>query len=76
MLVTAHRRDNFGEPLARICRALRKLLASFADIEILWPVHPNPSVRASVLSLLQHQARIHLCEPLAYGSLVTALQPG
>ena len=74
VLVTAHRRDSFGEPLRRICRAVAELHSRHPDIQFLWPVHPNPSVRPVVESLLGQLPRVKLCEPLAYGSFVSALK--
>jgi len=52
ILVTAHRRDSFGEPIRQICQAVHDLCEQFADIEVLWPVHPNPMVRPVVESIL------------------------
>ncbi len=74
VLVTAHRRDSFGEPLRHICHALAALAHRFADVEFLWPVHPNPAVRAVVDELLCDRTGIRLCEPLDYGSFVSALK--
>jgi UDP-N-acetylglucosamine 2-epimerase (non-hydrolysing) len=74
VLITAHRRDSFGEPLRRICRAIAELHARFDDVEFLWPVHPNPSVRPVVEELMSGFARVYLCRPLAYGSFVSAMK--
>jgi UDP-N-acetylglucosamine 2-epimerase (non-hydrolysing) len=74
VLVTAHRRDSFGEPIRHICNAVLTLRDNFPDLEFLWPVHPNPSVRPIVQGLVGGQSGIHLCEPLAYGSFVSALR--
>jgi UDP-N-acetylglucosamine 2-epimerase (non-hydrolysing) len=74
ILVTAHRRDSFGQPIRHICRAIATLSERYPDVEFLWPVHPNPSVKPVVESLVGGLARVHLCEPLAYGSFVSALQ--
>src|SRR2546430_16467582 len=46
--VTAHRRENFGEPLFRICRALRTIVDDHPDVQIVFPGHPNPNVRSVV----------------------------
>jgi UDP-N-acetylglucosamine 2-epimerase (non-hydrolysing) len=73
ILVTAHRRDCFGEPLRQICDAIRQLADRQADVEFLWPVHPNPAVKPVVEELLQRQPRVRLCGPLAYGSFVSAM---
>jgi UDP-N-acetylglucosamine 2-epimerase (non-hydrolysing) len=74
VLVTAHRRDSFGEPLRRICRAVQDLHDRFVDVEFLWPVHPNPSVRPVVEGLMTAFPRVHLCRPLAYGPFVSAMK--
>jgi UDP-N-acetylglucosamine 2-epimerase (non-hydrolysing) len=74
VLVTAHRRENFGARLEEICRALRALVAANPDIEILYPVHPNPRVQATVYSLLDGCERITLSEPLAYATFVGAMK--
>lgn len=66
LLVTAHRRENFGAPLERICSALRELATTREDIEIVYPVHPNPNVRGPVWKRLGAVSRIHLLPPLEY----------
>jgi UDP-N-acetylglucosamine 2-epimerase (non-hydrolysing) len=74
ILVTAHRRDSFGEPIRQICRAIALLHERFADVEFLWPVHPNPAIRPIVEAMLSRRPRIRLAPPLAYGSFVSALK--
>ncbi|MGC8855296.1 MAG: non-hydrolyzing UDP-N-acetylglucosamine 2-epimerase [Anaerolineae bacterium] len=69
ILVTAHRRENFGRPLEQICRALKKLAAR-GDVEIVYPVHLNPNVREPVYRLLQGIAHITLLPPLDYLPLI------
>lgn len=66
VLVTAHRRESFGEPLGAVCRGLRKIADDNADALIVYPVHLNPRVRAPVNRLLSGHPRIRLLEPLAY----------
>jgi UDP-N-acetylglucosamine 2-epimerase (non-hydrolysing) len=73
VLVTAHRRDSFGEPLRRVCRAVAELHDRHRDIEVLWPVHPNPAVGPVVREVLGGRPRVRLCEPLGYGPFVAAL---
>ena len=70
VLVTAHRRENFGEPFRAVCRAIRTLADRYADIEVLYPVHPNPNVSAVAHELLDGHPRIRLCEPLDYAPFV------
>ncbi|HTN60542.1 MAG TPA: UDP-N-acetylglucosamine 2-epimerase (non-hydrolyzing) [Devosia sp.] len=65
ILVTGHRRENFDAGIERICTALRTL-ASRGDVEIIYPVHPNPNVRTPVHAALDHIAGIHLTEPQDY----------
>jgi len=66
LLVTSHRRENLGDGLAGICGALVELSKAFDDVEIVFPVHPNPQVRASAEKLLSGRPRIHLLPPLEY----------
>jgi UDP-N-acetylglucosamine 2-epimerase (non-hydrolysing) len=74
VLVTLHRRENFGEVLHGVCQALRELARSNADIHIVFPVHPNPAVRDTVYASLNDVANLHLCEPLAYGVFATLMR--
>lgn len=69
ILVTAHRRENFGEPLEDICRALKEL-AERGDAEIVYPVHLNPNVQEPVNRLLKNVKHITLLPPLDYLPLV------
>lgn len=64
ILVTAHRRENLGEPLQNICRALLRLTENNPDIEVVYPVHPNPAVRKTVQEILDGKERITLLEPM------------
>ena len=74
VLVTAHRRESFGEPIAEVFRALRELADAFEDIEIVYPVHPNPNVTVPAREILGGHPRIHLTEPVDYLDLVGALE--
>lgn len=69
ILVTAHRRENFGQPIENICRALREL-AGRDDVEIIYPVHLNPNVQESVNRILKGVDHITLLPPLDYLPLV------
>jgi UDP-N-acetylglucosamine 2-epimerase (non-hydrolysing) len=69
ILVTAHRRENFGQPLADICEALKQLAAR-GDVEIVYPVHLNPNVQEPVHRLLEGVQHITLLPPLDYLPLV------
>lgn len=69
LLVTAHRRENFGAPFERICGALKELAAR-GDVEIVYPVHLNPNVQEPVQRLLANVAHITLLPPMDYLPLV------
>ncbi|MHC5062610.1 MAG: non-hydrolyzing UDP-N-acetylglucosamine 2-epimerase [Planctomycetota bacterium] len=73
ILVTAHRRESIGAGLEGICQGLRRLAAR-EDLEILFPVHPNPKVREQVHTKLEGQSRIRLLDPLSYPDFVAAMQ--
>jgi UDP-N-acetylglucosamine 2-epimerase (non-hydrolysing) len=66
ILVTGHRRENFGEGFERICQALAETAVLFPHIDIVYPVHLNPHVQQPVKSLLGHIPNIHLIEPVDY----------
>jgi UDP-N-acetylglucosamine 2-epimerase (non-hydrolysing) len=71
VLVTAHRRENFGQPLERICRALARIADTFpGDVHVVYPVHPNPNVRRPVERLLGNHPGVTLTGPLDYLALV------
>ena len=65
ILVTAHRRESFGEPFERICSALAKI-AQRPDVQIVYPVHPNPNVQAVTAKYLRSQPNMVLLNPLPY----------
>ncbi len=65
VLVTGHRRESFGGGLAEMCEALNQLAAR-EEIEIVWPVHPNPNVVATVRERLSRRSNIHLTAPMEY----------
>lgn len=62
--MTAHRRENLGEPLRNICRAVRRLTEEFADVEVVYAVHKNPAVQDVAREILGGHERIHLTDPL------------
>jgi UDP-N-acetylglucosamine 2-epimerase (non-hydrolysing) len=68
ILVTGHRRESFGRPFGRICRALKEIARE--DVEIIYPVHLNPNVRSAVYPILGGVRNIHLTEPVDYPSLI------
>ena len=65
IVVTAHRRESFGEGFIRICEAVAEL-ATRPDVQIVWPVHPNPNVQHAVDATLRGKANVTLIEPLDY----------
>src|SRR5437660_9446785 len=74
VLLTAHRRENFGEPIRSICHAVRALVHRNPDIEVAYPVHPNPNIQRPVRELLEGQERIHLLPPLDYEDLIGLME--
>lgn len=74
ILVTLHRRESFGEPLRHIFKALVKLTQTFDDIEIVYPIHPNPNVHKMADEELKGHQHIHLIEPVTYDVFVTLMQ--
>lgn len=64
IMVTAHRRENLGEPLENICRALKIIAEAHQDVEIVYAVHKNPAVRETVFGILDNVPRVHLLDPL------------
>jgi len=66
ILVTGHRRENFGQGFINICEALKTLAINNPDIDIVYPVHLNPNVQKPVKELLSEISNVHLMEPLQY----------
>lgn len=66
VLITAHRRESFGEGFMDICEAISKLAERFDDTAFVYPVHLNPNVREPVFRLLGNMDNVHLIEPLSY----------
>ena len=64
ILMTAHRRENLGEPLKNICEAVRDVVLSNEDVEVVYPMHMNPLVRETAKNILGDLERVHLIEPL------------
>ena len=74
LLVTAHRRESFGGPFRQMLTAVRDLAAQNEDMEVLFPVHPNPHVRETADEILVDCARVHLVSPLDYQNFVHLLK--
>ncbi len=66
LLVTAHRRENFGAPIREIYRAIKDIADNYSNIQIVYPVHPNPNIQQVAHEILQNHPRIILCNPLDY----------
>lgn len=73
LLVTGHRRENHGEPLMNVCHALKQL-AEYPDVQVVYPVHPNPNVRKAIDQVFGGNPRIHLIEPIDYQHFVYLMQ--
>jgi len=74
ILVTLHRRENWGDAILGICRVLRNLASEFQDTEILLPVHKNPVVAETIRQELRGQDRINLVAPMDYASFCQAMK--
>jgi UDP-N-acetylglucosamine 2-epimerase (non-hydrolysing) len=74
VLITGHRRENFGDGFVQICEALRELALRFADVHFVYPVHLNPNVQQPVRSLLAELPNVHLIAPLDYEPFVYLLK--
>ena len=66
ILMTTHRRENLGEPMRHVYRALKSVLETHENVEAIFPVHKNPKVREIVNQELGHLSRVHLIEPMDY----------
>jgi UDP-N-acetylglucosamine 2-epimerase (non-hydrolysing) len=74
ILITSHRRENFGEPFRNICRAIHKLATANPNIQFLYPVHPNPNVKVVAYEMLSACENICLCEPMDYAPFIAAMK--
>lgn len=74
VLLTAHRRENFGKHFEEIFQAIRDIAEEFKEIEIIYPVHPNPNVSQPARKILSRQKNIHLLLPLNYPDIATILK--
>jgi UDP-N-acetylglucosamine 2-epimerase len=74
ILVTAHRRENWGEPMANIGRALARLAENFSDCDIVVSLHKNPIIRETLRPLLENVPHVHLVEPPDYVPFVKLMQ--
>jgi UDP-N-acetylglucosamine 2-epimerase (non-hydrolysing) len=74
VLITAHRRESWGEPMARAARAMARLARRFPEVQFLLPAHLNPAVREILLPHLQQLDNVLITEPLSYSDFVTAMR--
>jgi UDP-N-acetylglucosamine 2-epimerase (non-hydrolysing) len=74
VLITGHRRENFGDGFLQICEALKDLAARYPNVHLVYPVHLNPNVQQPVKSLLAELPNVHLIEPLDYEPFVYLLK--
>lgn len=74
VLLTAHRRENWGEPLKRICTAVKMLVDRFDEIQVVFPMHRNPLVRQAATEILGNTPRVILTEPPDYAPFVKLMQ--
>lgn len=74
ILITAHRRENLGEPLENICNAAKAIVEAHPDVELVYPMHLNPLVRQTATSILGGMDRVHLIDPLDVEELHNAMQ--
>jgi len=72
--MTAHRRENLGQPLENICRAVARIVEEYEEIEVVYAVHKNPVVRETVNQYLGNHPRIHLLDPLDMKDMHNLLQ--
>lgn len=70
VLITGHRRENFGEGFAQICDAIKRLAETFADVDFVYPVHLNPNVQQPVRAALGSLDNVHLVPPASYPEFV------
>lgn len=74
VLITAHRRESFGEPFRQLCEAIRDLALAHPDVQFVYPVHLNPNVRGPVNEILQSLANVHCIEPIDYVQLLALMR--
>lgn len=74
VLITGHRRENFGDGFLQICEALKTLAERYADVHFVYPVHLNPNVQQPVNAILNGRPNVHLIDPLDYEPFVFLLK--
>ena len=74
VLITLHRRENFGAPLEEALKAIAQLASEYPEVEFIFPVHPNPNVRAVTGKILSNKENVSLVEPFEYPQFVRAMR--
>ncbi|MBY0569536.1 MAG: UDP-N-acetylglucosamine 2-epimerase (non-hydrolyzing) [Hyphomonadaceae bacterium] len=74
ILLTAHRRENFGEPMRGALQAVSDIVKSFPNVRVLFPVHPNPQVKAIAYEILDGMEHVSLVDPLGYFDFIAAMK--
>lgn len=74
ILVTAHRRENFGQPFQNICFALKAIADGNPDVQICYPVHPNPNIKNVAYGILANIPNVILCDPLDYATFIGVMK--
>lgn len=74
ILLTSHRRENFGKPLENICEAVLEIVKNNSDVQVVYPVHLNPNVRETVYRMLDGVERVKLIDPLDYRPFSTLMK--
>jgi UDP-N-acetylglucosamine 2-epimerase (non-hydrolysing) len=73
IVMTGHRRENFGEPIRQMFEAIKEIIQLHKDVEVVFPVHFNPNVR-SAIDILENDNRIHLMDPVSYEDMVCLMK--
>ncbi|MBA7578854.1 UDP-N-acetylglucosamine 2-epimerase [subsurface metagenome] len=73
ILVTMHRRENWGEPLRKTCQAINKIIDEHPDISVIFPLHKNPEIRKNVKRILQNKKDILLLDTLDYDDMINLM---
>lgn len=73
VLITLHRRENFGDPLHLICDAIKQIAQEYPDVDFIWPVHPNPNVKDYIYKKMGTIHNVKLITPIGYNDLIYLL---
>ncbi len=74
IVVTFHRRENFGKPVLAICRIIKEIVRRYKDVWVFFPVHPNPNIKRPIYQRLKGKPRVFLSPPLDYASFIGLLE--